>query len=116
MIHRRLGGMPTTVLACIAIPPENFGFIQLDSRARALNHLAQADDGRAGKGCGNSSDHPAAVEHQRRFIIQYQANCPADVADVDGLIIGIQNQYRGRQFTLHNLWNYSIKGEPKTIP
>ena len=89
MIHRQFAGMPATVLAGVVIPTENLPAGQLDLQARAMDHLVEPDDRRAGQGLFNRLDGAATIHHHVGFSGEDQANGTTGIADVHGFEIGV---------------------------
>jgi hypothetical protein len=77
------------VLAGVAIAPEYLAARQLNTLAGPLDHLFQADNGRAGKNGIDRPDFSSTVHHQRSAFSQDQADCPANATYMDGLKICI---------------------------
>ena len=50
MINGQILDLPRTILACIIVASKDLTSGQFNMRARALNHVFQADDGRAWEG------------------------------------------------------------------
>jgi hypothetical protein len=83
---------PSTVLAGIIVAAENLAPGQFDSRARAMNHILEADDGWTWERCRDSFNLAAPVGNQRGFSGEHQPDSPPHVANINWLEVGVQNQ------------------------
>jgi hypothetical protein len=94
MIDRQIRYMLTTVLASVVVATQNLALGKFNAWARAVNHLFQADDGRAREYLPNSLYLAASIQDQVGFSINNEGNGTAGIADVDRLEIRVENQNR----------------------
>jgi len=93
MVDSEVRGLPSTVLTGVIIAPEDFALGKLDLGAGAADHLLQSDDGGRWVGHAGSVDVPPAIDDQFGFASDEQAQGATGVADVEGLVAGIEDQH-----------------------
>jgi hypothetical protein len=75
VVNREVRYMLTAILAGIVIPPQDFALGQLNLGSRAVDHLFQADDGRAREDLPNGLNLTASIQDQAGFPINHQYWC-----------------------------------------
>ena len=83
-----------TVLAAIVVAPEDFAFGEFDARMRPPDEVAQADDAGAREQGVDRADMAASVLDDLGFADHDQADGPPRVADVQRLVVSIEDQNR----------------------
>lgn len=93
MVNRQIVHPPPAVLTGIIITAKYFAPGEFDARARAVNHVLQADNGRARERRRDGFNFAASIGNQRGFSAQHQPDCTPHVADINWLEVGIQYQH-----------------------
>ena len=87
VIHGQVPGLTATVLASVAIPPEDLSLGELHPGARPPDHIAQLDYRRAQEGGGRSADDPSAILQDLGLAHHHQGDGPLDVADMQRFVV-----------------------------
>lgn len=82
MIQRQVTHLPAAILARKIVPAQDLSFGQRNTRARAPDHVAEADHRRNLKFGRTAANHAAAIENRFRPTGEYQRQCTFGVANV----------------------------------
>ncbi len=93
VIDSHIAGLFTAVLADVVIASEDFIARHLSSLKRTLNHVDKPDYIGAFEKIGNGVDVLPAVLYRLRLAFADELHRPANIADVQWLVILIEHQY-----------------------
>ena len=103
MIYGQVERAFAAILAGKVITPEDFAAVQPYPGAWPLHHFLQANDRWARKSTADGVNNPPAVYHQRSPFCYYQADRSPQIAHVDRLKVGVENQHVFAHFLLFRL-------------
>lgn len=94
VVDGQVGRLFATVLAGVLVAAEDLSPAERDFKARAVNHVSQADHGGQGKDVVGSVYVTPSIEDQRGFLRQHEPNGALETADVDGFEIRVEDEHR----------------------
>jgi len=94
VIEGQVCGVTSAVLTDKVVSAEHFTSAELNVRARAVDHVLEANHGRPWISFRDRLDVTAAVNEQSCLSGEYQPHGPPRIANIDRFEVGIQDQYR----------------------
>lgn len=101
MVQRQVQVIAPAILTGVIVAAEDFLFVQLDTRAGALDHPLKADHRRSGENGFAGMDLPAAIQQHRGFFGEHQTYGSPDGANIQRFVIRIEDKDRFSKVTLH---------------
>src|SRR4051812_1718013 len=93
MVERQVGGLRSAVLAGVLVADEDLAPAEPDARSRSLDPMLKPDDARRPEDGRGRSDVVVVVLDDLGLLCEDEAEGAPDVAHVQRLVIGIQQQY-----------------------
>ena len=103
VIDCHIPGRRTAVLAGVVITGEDLVAGHLSARYRTLDHVDEPDHVGPFENVGDRVDVLPAVLHRLRLALADELHRPANVADVQRLVVLIEHQYRCPRGLAHRL-------------